>query len=332
MTLQELLLQHCQQLNVEPEHLATPSAQTAPMRALLLDATRLRQRGQADRALELLSIPASVGIQNSWIDDGRARCLLILGCRTEARGIWTELLSEDDNALRAHAAEMLHQMELEASFSTVLKQMEELAAVHGWSLRGDFASKTSYAAFQHALLEEAIASRESSKPEFSLLLMELSLRSGFNTPWLLDNKARALVQLERLAEACEAWELMGANTGDDDVQRIAGQMLSLYKPRRDAMVKGAMVKAQVTHAMELADSGDREAAMDSLVQALLLNPSAQACESALMELLDQRRQEQDKNWGDFSELLHQQELNLEVSELLIRAVETKLGSCRARPR
>ena len=52
------------------------------------------------------------------------------------------------------------------------------------------------------VLEEAIRLRESGKPEQSLDLLDRAEAQGLQSPWLEDNRARALLALDRVEKAC----------------------------------------------------------------------------------------------------------------------------------
>ena len=320
MTLQALLLAECERSNLLPEFLGTESASSKPLQALLQEAQQLRQKEQAGLALKLLDVPGSVGISNPWIEASRAECFHQLGLYKEARDIWMKQRSVDSDSLRSQAVIRIQQLDLQQSLPDVKSAIQQLASDHDWSLRADLSQLSSVSMFQHALLEEAIRSRECNQFVFSMALMDLALQAGFSSPWLHDNRARALVELERLDEACEAWQIMLSCSSNSDVKRVAEQMLVAYQPRRDAMAKKITTQAQMAFAMERAQAGEREEAIQFLVNALIDNPTSQACESTLKLLLDERRQEQDKDWGLFSAMLHAQELELELSELLLAAL------------
>ena len=102
--------------------------------------------------------------------------------------------------------EGMDQLTLELQQPEFLAAVEHLAAQHGWELQQLRTAEQPVSAFEHALLEEAIASREGDHPLFSLALMELALAKGYRSPWLQDNRARALVALDRLEEASAIWQ------------------------------------------------------------------------------------------------------------------------------
>jgi len=52
-----------------------------------------------------------------------------------------------------------------------------------------------------ALLQEAIALREEQRPELSLQVLEMACTAGLGSDWIDDNRARALLALDRTEEA-----------------------------------------------------------------------------------------------------------------------------------
>ena len=112
--------------------------------------------------------------------------------------------------------------------SIELAAVKKLALSHNWMLQRLVSGLLSRDAMEQALLEEATASREGGAAAFSLALMEWALSAGFTSPWLQDHRARALVNLQRLNEACDIWQQLAEPHNPDDVQSAAREMLSLH--------------------------------------------------------------------------------------------------------
>ena len=81
--------------------------------------------------------------------------------------------------------------------SSEMIAIEELAQSYAWTLQRLVPGLFNREAMEQALLEEAIASREGGAAPFSLALMEWALEAGYTSPWLQDNRARALIDLQR---------------------------------------------------------------------------------------------------------------------------------------
>ena len=59
----------------------------------------LREAGAADLSLALLDRAAAAGLSSGWLQDNRARALVLLQRSEEARSLWQELLSSTDSSL-----------------------------------------------------------------------------------------------------------------------------------------------------------------------------------------------------------------------------------------
>ena len=261
MDLLEQLLEVCHRLKIAPLHLQDAGAEAAPVRALLKEAQGLWQEGQADLALQLLEAVEARGLRHGWIADHRARCLLQLQRREEAEAIWQQLAAGQDDALKIAAEAMLKRLQLEAQQPAFLAAAQQLAASFGAYLQRLCAEQQPSAAFEHALLEEAIAAREADQAEFSLALMDLALERGYRSPWLQDNRARALVQLERFEEACDAWRLMEEQADTDHARRTADEMLAWLRPQSEQQRRWRQAEGHGERAAELLAAGDSEAAV-----------------------------------------------------------------------
>lgn len=136
--------------------------------------------------------------------------------------------------------------------SDELLAVQSLAASHGWTLQKLVGESLSGAGVEQALLEEAIASRESGAAAFSLALMEWALGAGFTSPWLQDNRARALVNLQRLREACDLWQELADLHHSAEVQTAAREMLNRYGI--DSQLEAALLRGDLKCADRLLDS------------------------------------------------------------------------------
>ncbi len=77
-------------------------------------------------------------------------------------------------------------------------------------------------------LETAIQLREQGQAAASLALLDAALATGHESPWIQDNRARALVDLGRRADAIVLWEQLQAHN-DPLVVNTAEQMLQLQR-------------------------------------------------------------------------------------------------------
>jgi len=125
-----------------------------------------------------------------------------------------------------------------------LDGLQALAARHGWSWVKFVPSSSEE--IEPALLEEAIASRESGAAAFSLELVEWALEAGFSSPWFQDNRARALVHLNREDEACALWKELALPHHSTALRDAALEMLAhygRYSALEAALLQGDLLEA-----------------------------------------------------------------------------------------
>ncbi|MFL0790975.1 MAG: hypothetical protein AB8E87_12235, partial [Prochlorococcus sp.] len=203
-----------------------PSERTtmADLSELLKQAIALRNDGEPQASLNLLETAFAKGISNSWLDDNRARALVDLNRRFEAYAIWKQLAISDDASISEMAQKMA-----DRQHQRVRKQLQpaadELAADYGLTLQHINGEDSSLEELEQQILHEAIASRETDDLAFSLELIELGIEQNFNSPWLLDNKARALLMLERPQEAVAIWQQLAQKDDNACLQEMAEKML-----------------------------------------------------------------------------------------------------------
>ena len=205
-TLRAFLVNSSRALGVEPRHLNDPAADGDVQTALLKDAIALREMGHAERSLGLLAAAAEAGLASDWIEDNRARALLALGRRGEAQALFQTLSACGTEAVAAAALEQL------AAFGDATPAPAPAPA------------PTAEPIDPTPLLEQAIALRENGELQASLELLDQAKADGLQSPWIEDNRARALVRLERRAEALAIWEALAE--GDDEGMRgMAAEMV-----------------------------------------------------------------------------------------------------------
>jgi tetratricopeptide (TPR) repeat protein len=243
-------------------------------------AIQLREQGQPAASLALLDASLLRGEQSPWIHDNRARALVDLARHGEAIEIWEKLQSHKHQAVAASAQEML-QLQRQRILLALHHTLQQLANQHAWPLRhlGDPASLDLHA-YTTSLLQEAIAARDNDQPELSLALLDAAQTSGLSNPWLDDNRARALVHLNRLPDAVVLWQQLQQHN-DDNIRGTAQEMLDLYGARARRLLA-------LEQADQLQLAGELEPAISTLTEALLEDPQCLEIESKLQTLLTQR--------------------------------------------
>ncbi len=167
-----------------------------------------------------------------------------------------------------------------------LEAVQALAAAHGWTLQKLLPGALEE--IEHALLEEAIASREAGAAAFSLALMEWALAEGFTSPWLQDNRARALVHLQRLEEACVLWRELAQPPHSTDLRSAASEMLERFGQHHQ--LKASLVQGDLDAANRCLDpllqQGQEHGPRDW--QALVASVDRQGLMPLLLPLLEAR--------------------------------------------
>ena len=116
---------------------------------------------------------------------------------------------------------MAQKLSLKGKQSSEMIAIGKLAHSYSWNLQRLVPGLLNREAMEQALLEEAIASREGGAAPFSLALMEWALEAGYTSPWLQDNRARALIDLQRPQEACQLWEELAEPNHSPELRAVA---------------------------------------------------------------------------------------------------------------
>ena len=289
----------------QPIHLRPQSADG--LMDALQEAIHLRERGQAELSLTFLQQMQSQGFNSPWIADNAARALVEQGRTQQAVEIWEALLNDQDRAVAEHASSTLA-----AVVAPLIQALHACCSRHGWTPR--HLPSPQAAVTQNtllAVLEEAIACRESQRAGLSLELLEITLQHGWQSPWLLDNKARALVNLSRHSEACTVWEELQHNS-DSTAAAEAKRMLGDYQPHR------------IQHPIEQRLQALRQAGQEDEAKQLLLSTLIHNLDDPLLwSLLEQQQ-------GASSDGLLQMELEpvhrqLGAHEIVLSHLESSLN-------
>jgi tetratricopeptide (TPR) repeat protein len=246
----------------------------------LKTAIELREQGQPAASLALLDAALNAGHSSPWIHDNRARALVDLGRHAQAIAIWEQLQSHDDPTVLDAAQQML-QLQLQQLLLPLHDTLLQLANQHAWTLRhlGDPAS-LDLGAYTTSLLKEAIDARDNGHPDLSLAILDAALAAGLTNPWLLDNRARALVHRNQLPEAVAIWQQL-CHDSDDALRATAHDMVQRFGPQAHRQVV-------LTEADQLLQTGARDQAIQLLTDALLSDPQSQEIQGQLQQLLAQR--------------------------------------------
>ena len=114
------------------------------------------------------------------------------------------------------------------------------------------------------LLEELIACREAGWVDLSLKLIAIADQAGWQSPWLEDNRARALVDQQKFWSAAAIWRDLQASA-DGDVAATAASTLTLV---REHLEKQEIVDPAL---LDLAEEGSPPPALQAVLQQALIN-------------------------------------------------------------
>ena len=296
------------------------------LREVLEEAIRLREDGRPDLSLALLDQAEAEGHRDGWLTDNRARALVQLQRHGEAKRLWRDLESSEDQALRAVALQNLQVLALEARVSGFHLEVQALARELSWELERIRPELLHASEFEFALLEEALLTRERGAPATTLALMEWAIAAGFQSPWLEDNRARALVAMDRVVEACDIWRALVETASLEEARTAAAQMLKTFQLDEQKQRAQLMEQALLEQGQALASSERHQAAIAHLANGLLLFPDSSQIESDLVDLLRQLRTQQDQHWMELTPWMQDQELLVEVFEQVLLASEGQSSS------
>lgn len=290
----------------QPQHLSPSQAHDAQRltEQCLQEGIALREAGQAKLSLELLHAAEQAGLRSPWLLDNQARALVSLGQRQAAWQIWQRLLEHSDASVAQAASGMAELQE-----TTLLNALGSLCAREGWGPR--HLRDAGQGSLLERVLQEIITARENHAAQLSLALAEETLAQGWHDPWLLDNQARALVHLQREAEALPIWEHLQRHQ-DANAASTASEMVALYRQR-------VQEQQLLERTEQLQQQGNTEQAQQLLVDALAQAPTADGLRQRLGRLLHEGS-------GDLlSRELEQHAAELAVHERLLDALEHQLN-------
>ena len=289
----------CRAAGFEPIALQEVGSDVDLTTPVLQQSILLREAGAADLSLALLDRATAAGLTSGWLQDNRARALVQLQRHEEAKRLWSDLKCSEDLGLRTWRSRT-STLALEAGMDDFHIQVQALANELSWDLQRIRPELNHASEFEFALLEEAVLARERGAPATTLALMEWAIASGFPSPWLEDNRARALVVMDRVVEACDIWRALVETASLEEARTAAAQMLKTFQLDEQKQRAQFMEQALLEQGQALASSEGHQAAIAHLAHGLLLFPDSSRIESDLVDLLRQLRTQQDQHWMELA--------------------------------
>lgn len=273
------------------------------------EAIELRQSGNVALSLELLDRLQATGLDHPLIADNRAQAELALGNISAAASIWRSLLNTPDEPIAAIAHQMLTQLQRQ-----LLEGLQSHCSFHSWPPRHlPSPDELSSADILQRTLEEAIASREAGHPGVSLALVEEALLQGWRSPWLLDHRARALLDLERADEAKKVWQELCTSSDAHAAASAAKELNQLEKQLR--------LEALATQCRYQIDAGQFKQAEATLLGVLVAEPDQRTLLKLLEETISQ--QEPVTEHDSLNQELAEFNLRLAIQEKILEKLEQR---------
>lgn len=164
---------------------------------IINEAIELRKNNKNELSLQILEISSDAGLKTNLINENKARALFNMKNKREAVHIWQSLLSSQDEASRDSTQKILTR--LSNDLLNLVKRVisnNNLPIHHLPNETPQDLSKLGV-----CILKEAIKLREEKQNEISLKILDITASAGFETDSINENRARALINLNRNVDA-----------------------------------------------------------------------------------------------------------------------------------
>ena len=180
-------------------------------RSVLQRVVQLSQLGHANEALSVLDVARAEGIENDMLLDNRAKALSQLNREEDAIQIWESLFESSDLKLKEKSKRLVYQYKCRSVLQHVV-QLSQLG---------------------HAT--EALS------------VLDVARAEGIENDMLLDNRAKALSQLNREEDAIQIWESL-FESSDLKLKEKSKRLVYQYKCR--SVLQHVVQLSQLGHATE----------------------------------------------------------------------------------
>jgi GT2 family glycosyltransferase/tetratricopeptide (TPR) repeat protein len=201
-----------------------PAGEGTLLEKILREAISLRKSQRLNHSLGLLEAAEALGVHSGWIVDNKARAWLELGQPAKAARTWGELRQQKDDYALQKAAESNESL----ACYQLLKELDRFSSKQGWKAKYLADKIFTAQEAELACLKEIISAREADLLDLSISMAEHCQLMGMESGWLLDNKARGLILLERRQEALQIWQQLSSDS-DEALSAMAREMLELNR-------------------------------------------------------------------------------------------------------
>ena len=155
---------------------------------------------------------------------------------------------------------------------------------------------------ENLILKETIEMRKQKHNKLSLEILDLTVKAGLKTDRIEDNRARALVNLERYCEAVSIWNTL-KNCKNTKIKESSEILFERFKSQ------GLQQKILNEVDNTLNSKNDQAGAIRLLTKAILQNPSDRKLHERLGQVAIMNENEKSSDSHDFMELtIHKQTL------------------------
>ena len=214
------------------------------------EAIALRAEKNERLSLEILDMCIDSGINTDLVNENRARAMFNMGQKRDAIQIWQSLLKSEDSAKQESSRLILDRFgrdllaKLKKNITNAGLPIQHLPEYIPQDL----------SILGRSILREAIELRQSQHEALSFKILELTTSAGFETDAINENKARALLNLQRNSEAVQILQSLLSSknpaTQSSAKKILQGLNNKLLSRLRDIIIKNGK---EIRHLPEKSD-------------------------------------------------------------------------------
>lgn len=282
------LRQLCINADWQPRFLAdraAPENISAFETLVLKELEALRQEQRPEFALQLADAALIHGFTSLWLHHNKALAHAQLKQFNDAHQIWADLCQHtevpDFVAVVHEAFEQSEQREHDLLHrgALVLSDLHRLMAEAGWTAQHLPVTSEGHSNedIEVTILHEAETTRNEDHAQLSLQLLDCAINAGFESLWLLHNKALAFTTMKEFDAAIQLWTKLSTYDIDGFSQNVESEL------------KNAKIVSAIEKAKQDETDGNLEVAIEKLIKVLIQSPENHQLKQALKLVLRKRR-------------------------------------------